>query len=35
VIENSGDLEALREQVDATWAELIELAGDEPAVDPA
>ena len=35
VIENSGDLEALREQVDPTWAELIELAGDEPAVDPA
>jgi dephospho-CoA kinase len=34
VIENSGDLDALEAQVDGTWAELIALAGDEPAADP-
>ena len=35
VIENSGDLEALEAQVDATWAELTALAAAAPATDPA
>ncbi len=35
VIENGGDLDALADQVDATWAELSELAADVPEADPA
>jgi len=35
VIDNSGDLAALETQVDTTWAELSEIAGDAPAADQA
>ena len=35
VIDNSGDLASLKAQVDATWAEISEIAGDAPAGDLA